>query len=135
MITASNKVLVSSYMTGQGAGGGTGDPAMSLAVPVEQYRTSYMFHAPTNYESNYVDVAAPMGAVITLDGMPIPALTPIGGTTFGLARVYPLTAGPLGDGNHSIVGDQAFGITVYGYGQYTSYWYPGGLDLGRIIIE
>ena len=27
----------------------------------------------------------------------------------------------------------AFGITVYGYGQYTSYWYPGGLDLNTII--
>ena len=26
-----------------------------------------------------------------------------------------------------------FGITVYGYGQYTSYWYPGGLDLKDII--
>ena len=26
-----------------------------------------------------------------------------------------------------------FGITVYGYGQYTSYWYPGGLNLTDLI--
>ena len=44
-----------------------------------------------------------------------------------------LTAGPNADGSHSITGSAAFGITVYGYGQYTSYWYPGGLDLSTII--
>ena len=134
-IESDRKILVAEYMTGQGAGGNTGDPAMALAVPVDQYRTSYMFHAPTNYESNYVDVTAPMGAAIMLDGAPVSGFTPIGSSGFGLARVYPLTAGPLADGNHTITGDMAFGIQVYGYGQYTSYWYPGGLDLGRIVVE
>ena len=132
MIEASEKVLVSQYMSGQDAGGGTGDPAMTLAVPVEQFRTSYLFHAPTNYESNYVDVTAPMGATVTLDGAPL-NFTPIGSTGFGFIRVYPLNAGPANDGNHSMTGSAAFGITVYGYGQYTSYWYPGGLNLTDII--
>ena len=132
LITADQKVLVAQYMEGQDAGGGTGDPAMTLAVPVEQFRTSYLFHAPTNYESNYVDVTAPMGANIMLDGMPL-TLTAVGTSGFGLSRVYPLGAGPGGDGSHNITGDMAFGITVYGYGQYTSYWYPGGLNLTDII--
>ena len=132
LIVADQKVLVAQYMEGQEAGGGTGDPAMALAVPVEQFRTSYLFHAPVNYESNYVDVTAPMGAVVTLDGAPL-VLQPIGTSGYGLARVYPLGNGPLGDGNHSMSGDQPFGITVYGYGQYTSYWYPGGLNLTDII--
>lgn len=132
LITASNKVLVAQYMEGQEAGGGTGDPAMALAVPVEQFRTQYLFHAPINYESNYVDVTAPIGATVTLDGAPL-MFTPIGTTGFGLARVNGLSAGAAGDGNHMIQGNQAFGITVYGYGQYTSYWYPGGLDLNTII--
>ncbi len=131
-ITADQKVMVAQYMEGQDAGGGTGDPAMALAVPVEQFRTDYLFHAPTEYESNYVDVTAVMGATVTLDGMAL-TFTPIGTTGYGLARVYPLTAGPGGDGNHSIQGDMPFGITVYGYGQYTSYWYPGGLDLNDVI--
>ncbi|HZG96708.1 MAG TPA: hypothetical protein VEY14_00405, partial [Nocardioidaceae bacterium] len=26
--------------------------------------------------------------------------------------------------DHTITGDQAFGVQVYGYGQYTSYWSP-----------
>jgi hypothetical protein len=132
MIEASEKVLVAQYMSGQQAGGGTGDPAMALAVPVEQFRTSYLFHAPTNYESNYVDVIAPMGASVMLDGAPL-AFQPIGTTGFGFVRVYPLTAGPANDGNHTMTGTVAFGIAVYGYGQYTSYWYPGGLNLTDII--
>lgn len=132
LIEANEKILVAQYMSGQDAGGGTGDPAMALAVPVEQFRTSYLFHAPTNYESNYVDVTAPMGATVMLDGAPL-AFTPIGATGYGFVRVFPLGAGPGNDGNHSIIGSAAFGITVYGYGQYTSYWYPGGLNLTDLI--
>jgi hypothetical protein len=132
-ITADQKVLVAQYMEGQDAGGNTGDPAMTLAVPVEQFRSSYLFHAPTSYESNYVDVTAPMGANVSLDGGAPLMFTPIGSSGFGLARVQALGAGPGNDGNHSIQGDMAFGITVYGYGQYTSYWYPGGLNLDTII--
>jgi hypothetical protein len=132
-ITASSKVLVAQYMSGQTAGGNTGDPAMALAVPVEQFRTSYLFHAPTSYESNYVDIIAPVGAAVSLDGGAAITLTPIGGSAFALGRVNPLTAGPANDGNHSISGTAAFGISVYGYGQYTSYWYPGGLNLTSVI--
>ena len=131
-IRSDQKVMGVQYMTGQEAGGNTGDPAMALAVPVEQFRTQYLFHAPTNYESNYVDVTAPVGATIMLDGTPL-TFTPIGTTGYALARVYPLGPGPGNDGNHSIQGNMSFGITVYGYGQYTSYWYPGGLDLNTII--
>lgn len=132
LVEGSEKILVAQYMSGQSAGGGTGDPAMALAVPVDQFRTNYLFHAPTNYESNYVDVTAPMNETVMLDGVPL-VFTPIGGTGYGLARVYPLNAGPGNDGNHSISGSAAFGITVYGYGQYTSYWYPGGLNLTSIL--
>jgi hypothetical protein len=132
LIKADQKVLVAQYMEGQEAGGGTGDPAMTLAVPVEQFRTEYLFHSPTNYESNYVDVTAPVGATIMLDGAPL-NFTPIGTSGYAISRVTALPAGPNNDGNHSIQGNMAFGITVYGYGQYTSYWYPGGLNLNTII--
>ena len=33
---------------------------------------------------------------------------------------------------HTINSSAAFGIVVYGYGRFTSYMYPGGLDLERI---
>ena len=108
---------------------------MALAVPIEQFRTQYLFLAPTNYETNYVDVTAPVGANIVLDGTPVTSWTAIGTTGWQLARVVPLNAGPNNDGEHSITGDQGLGITVYGYGSDTSYWYPGGLDLHQVVIQ
>jgi hypothetical protein len=107
---------------------------MALGVPVEQFRSAYLFHAPTNYTTNYVDVVAPMGAVVMLDGSAL-TFTAIGTTGYGLSRVTPLGPGPASDGNHGIAGTMPFGITVYGYGQDTSYWYPGGLNLADIPVN
>jgi hypothetical protein len=125
-IASDKKILVAQYMQGQQAGGNSGDPAMAIAVATDQYRSKYLIHAPTNYESNYVNLTAPMGAVIQLDGAPVGGFVAIGATGFGVARVK---VNNNGDGNHILTGDKAFGVHVYGYGQYTSYWYPGGLDL------
>jgi hypothetical protein len=133
-IRADHKILVSETMLGQEAGGGTGDPAQTIAVPVDQYRTEYLFHAPTNYEVNYVNVTAPTGAQVTLDGAPATGFAPIGASGYSAARVQ-LGAGIGGNGDHTASSNEPFGISVYGYGQYTSYWYPGGLDLENIPIE
>ena len=132
-VTANHKILVAQYMEGEEAGGGMGDPAMALAVATDQYRQSYLFHAPTNYESNFVQVTAPTGASIMLDGAPVTAtFAPIGGSGFGIARIaLPNT----GTGDHNMTGTMPFGIQVYGYGQYTSYWYPGGLNLNTIPVN
>jgi hypothetical protein len=134
-VTGTGKLMVSHYMEGQDApgGGGTGDPDMTLAVPIDQYRTSYLFHAPTNYDGgNYVNITAPSGATVMVDGAPVTAFTPIGASGYGVARVALSNAG---DGSHAASSAMPFGISVYGYGQYTSYWYPGGLDLRPIVVE
>lgn len=131
-VSADKKILVVQYMQGQGAGGDTGDPAMSLAIPVDQYRMDYQFHAPVNYESNFVNITAPIDAVITLDGVQVAGFAPIGNSGIGLLRAELSDAG---SGDHLITGTHPFGIMVYGYGQYTSYWYPGGLDLATIVVE
>jgi hypothetical protein len=128
-IHSTTKIDVMQYMLGQDAGGNSGDPAMAQAVGLQQYRTNYLFHAPTNYEKNYVNITAPTGATVTLDGAAVSGFVAIGGTGYGMARLLlPNTNG----GNHTVVGSQPVGISVYGYGQYTSYWYPGGLDLKLI---
>jgi len=51
--------------------------------------------------------------------------------TTNIARVH---LANNGGGNHTLAGDQKTGAQVYGYGQYTSYWYPAGLDL-KIIPQ
>lgn len=134
-VTANHKILVAQFMEGSTVAGNTGDPSMTVAVPIDQFRSDYLFHAPTNYQTNYVDIVAPVAAVITLDGAPIPPIVAIGTSGWGLARINPLSNGPAGDGNHRILGNVGFGIQVYGYGMDTSYWYPGGLDLHPIVIE
>jgi hypothetical protein len=140
-ITSDKKVVVMQYMLGSERTGelfglpantpvnGLGDPAMTLAPSIDQFRLQYLFHAPTNYLANYVNVIAPAGSAITLDGVAVTGFSAVGGTGFEVARV-PLDN--AGNGNHEIVGNSPFGITVYGYGDYTSYWYPGGSDLNFI---
>lgn len=135
-VMANKKVVVAQYMVSQNVPGGnnTGDPAMALAVPTAQYRTNYQFHAPTNYTTNYVNITAPMGTDVVLDGTSVPAAsyTEIGSSGFGVARVQ---LSNTGNGTHTATSTTPFGISVYGYGSYTSYWYPGGLDLEPIVIE
>ena len=128
-VTASAPIAVVQYMTAQTAGGDTGDPSMALAIPQEQFRSSYLFHAPLTFKTNYVNVIAPVGVAVDVDGSAIVANEPIGSSGYGVTR---LVLGAGNGGYHAASSSAPFGISVYGYGDYTSYWYPGGLDLRTI---
>ncbi|MCB9754338.1 MAG: hypothetical protein H6713_30720 [Myxococcales bacterium] len=128
-VSSNNKILVAQYMVGQGANFGTSDPAMLVAVATEQYRTNYLFHAPTGWSGNYVDIIAPDGVSVNVDGAPVMAFAPIGATGFSVAHVK---LNNNGDGNHTVESAAKIGISVYGVLNYGSYWYPGGLDLALI---
>jgi len=113
--------------TGSASGAPQGDPSQSFAVGVEQYRQSYVFLAPTDYKTSYVDVIAGPDTKITIDNADATAkLTPITGTTFFLARA-PLPA--INGGVHTLTATRPVGIQVVGYGDNTSFQYPGGLNL------
>jgi hypothetical protein len=109
-----------------------GDPSSSTAVTVEQYRTKYVFLAPTDYDYSFVDIVQPMtGAMVVLDGQPL-AVTPTAiSSGYGVARV-PLSGG--NNGAHVLTSALPVGIQVIGYGAYTSYQYPGGLNLKVISM-
>lgn len=130
-VTADKPVSVVQYMEGQNAGGGAGDPAMALTVTESQYRKQYLIHAPTNYPTNYANIVAPSSATVTVDGVDVDAaqFQTIGSSGYSVIR---LALSNAGDGNHTIVGSKPVGVTVYGYGQVTSYWYPGGLNLNDL---
>jgi hypothetical protein len=108
-----------------------GDPSQSNAIAVEQYRVKYVFLAPTDYTESYVDITMPMtGAGVVLDGAALSVNpTQIGTSTYGIARVA-LTNG--NNGAHILTSTLGVGIQVIGYGAYTSYQYPGGLNLNAI---
>ncbi len=108
-----------------------GDPDQSLMAAVPQFRTNYVFLAPTDYTENYAVVVTSMGAQVSLDGSAVGAApTPITGTTYGILRL-PLMPGVAG-GAHVLISTQPVGLQVMGYGSYTSYMFPGGLDLQHI---
>jgi len=106
-----------------------GDPSMSFAVAVEQYRTAYIFLAPNDYDISYVDIVGPTGVSVSIDNQSVGGFTAIGSSGYGVAR-YKLGAGNAGA--HTLSSTAPVGIQVMGYGQYTSYQYPGGSDLTAI---
>ncbi|MEM9194420.1 MAG: IgGFc-binding protein [Myxococcota bacterium] len=126
---------VAQFLVGQDYGGfgasgemATGDPAFALAIPTEQFRNEYTFLAPNTFIQSFVNVTAPNGASVTLDGNPVSGFRPVGNTGFQTARVM------IPGGQHNIQSTQGFGIVVYGFGSYTSFFYPGGLDFEVINI-
>ena len=95
---------------------------------MEQYRVKYVFLAPSDYTVNYADIVAPSGAKVLLDG-----------TVLDLASTLPLPDGYVivraglmpgaNGGAHVLLASAPVGVQVLGYGEFTSYQYPGGLDL------
>ncbi len=135
-VTGDQEFAVASLMLGgalldPGAAVGTqkGDPSMSFATAIEQYRKRYIFLAPDDYDISYVDIVYPDGASLTLDGTTPAAGKAIGSTGFNIARAK-LGAGKAGA--HELTSTKPVGVQVMGYGSYTSYQYPGGLDLKSI---
>jgi len=129
-VSADQAVLIAQYMQGStSVPSGSGDPSMSLVVPSAQFRTDYVFVASSTYDSNFVNVIAPAGAAVTLDGATVAGgdFVPVGTSGFGVAREALMKTDA-----HRITSTSPFGIVVYGYGKDTSYMYPGGLDLKRI---
>ncbi len=89
-----------------------------------------MFLAPTDYKTSYVDIIAPASAVITLDGDNVSSsLRKISGTPWLGGHV---ALGEGKDGVHVLDSTEPIGIQIIGYGDNTSYQYPGGLNLSAI---
>lgn len=130
-MTTDKPVLVAHYLQGQSSvDSGAGDPSMAVAVPSAQYRDNYIFSVSNTYDFNFVNVVAPRGATVLLDGEALPdsVFRDIGATNYRVARQML----PSDREVFRIEGTRPFGIVVYGYGAFTSYMYPGGLDLKKI---
>lgn len=109
-----------------------GDPAMVLEVPVEQFRNRYDVLIPSTYRLNFVNLIAPTGAEVTLDGMPLDPARVRG--PFPVGAGFEVRVLQIDAGAHTLAtaDGRPFGTKVYGVAAYTSYMYPGGLDLRPI---
>ncbi len=131
-VTGSHEFAVGSFMLGGSLidpAGGLGDPSESLMVSVEQYRTKYVFLAPDDYVMGFADIVAPIGTDLVLDGTTI-ATSPhemiADGYIVERIQLYKEA------GAHVLTSSAPVGLQVLGYGSYTSYQYPGGLNLKQI---
>jgi hypothetical protein len=130
LVTATAPVQLAQYMEGQAATSGamTGDPAMVLEVPTRQYRRDYVFVVPSTYTVSFVQAVAPDGAPLLLDGRPFTAER-----SFVESTPWTVHRARISPGTHRIstTDPRGLGLKVIGIAAYTSYMYPGGLDLGR----
>ncbi|MFO0667403.1 MAG: IgGFc-binding protein [Polyangiaceae bacterium] len=135
-VTGSNEFGVATFQLGgelvdPGALEPMGDPSQSFAVGVEQFRKKYVFLAPADYKFNFVDIVAPQGATITIDGKDVSGeLKALSGTEYFVGHVA-LQVG-ANNGAHVLESSVPVGIQVLGYGENTTYQYPGGLNLAVI---
>lgn len=109
-----------------------GDPSHTMVVAPEQFRKEYTFLAPADFVDSYADVVVPTGAEVTLDGAVLTAAQePIAGSEWSIVRA-PLS--PDGGGVHQIstTDERGLGLQVAGFGNATSFYYPGGLNLKLI---
>ncbi len=129
-VSGTHPFVAMQYMLGSTANGliqnePFGDPSQVLLAPVRQFRDSYVFFSSNTYDTNWVTIVARTGTRVTLDGVEVSQseYTALGASGFALARVR------LTGERHAMSASTPFGITVYGYGIYTSYAYPGGTNL------
>lgn len=65
-------------------------------VSTEQYRTKYVFLAPSDYDVSFIDVVQPMGATLTLDGATVGVAPTAVSSGYGVARASSSGPGTTG---------------------------------------
>ena len=143
-VTADQPISIGQFFASQSATTGTtlpleGDPSFVLLPPIEQWRASYTVLNAADIRDNYIGLVIDDTKVLTvqIDGNPVPpgAWVAIAGSPFKVANVA------VASGTHTVdVTPKAgitplpgAGVTVYGFDEYVSYGYTGGLDLTTIV--
>jgi hypothetical protein len=130
-IRSSEPVLVAHLLASIVDGGSTdlataGDPALSWVAPVSQHLERYTLAVPAQFPANYLSIAAPAGARVSLDGGDVTAqLSAVGSGGFKAGRL------PLAPGRHQVVCPGGCWVELAGYGDTTAYLTAGGSGLQR----
>ncbi|MBX5482976.1 MAG: IgGFc-binding protein [Myxococcaceae bacterium] len=142
VVTADQPIAVAQIFAGQDATSGgafQGDPSLILLPPVEQWRSEYTVQSAPGLNDNFLAISIDSTRVdsVSVDGVPIPmaSFQQVGTTNFFTVNkdvsvgVHTISVTPK-SGQVQLPGA---GVVVYGYDQYVSYGYTGGLDLGAIV--
>jgi hypothetical protein len=101
-----------------------GDPALLIAVPVEQYQPIHNIQVPAGYSFDYLGIVAPNEANVLIDGVAVPS-----GTFYPLGAGYKIATRPIKDGAHRVTSNSAIGVSVYGFDDEVAYASHGGTGL------
>lgn len=136
-VQSSRPISVGAFISGQNTvfdqvnwGDHAGDPSFFLLPPQQQYRTSYTFLTPATYFQSYITITTMPGFTLELDGEVIDPLDHphemLPDESMLLAHIE------VDPGPHFIRSNVPFGLVVYGYDNYVSYAYTGGLNLTKL---
>jgi hypothetical protein len=133
-VSANQPIMVGHYLKSVIRAGifdakGSGDPDLALAVPVEQFRSSYTFLVPQDYNKQFISVVAGIGNNVTLDG------TDVSDQLTGFSDTWAGGRIKVNPGQHTLSCTGGCGLEVYGYSDAVSYMFAGGLDLEQIVVE
>lgn len=134
-IVAEGLIFVNQYANSSDADLVTIADPFQLTVPaVDLWRSEYEICVPdAGFDAHYLNLVVPKGGegAVALDGSPIPAsqYSPVGSSGFSGAQV------PVSPGVHFLTSSTAgttgiplpFGLAVYGWAEYDSYGFPGGM--------
>lgn len=141
-ISSNQPIQVGQFFAGQETTLGSprpeqGDPSFVLLPPVEQWRSNYTVLTAPGIKDNYLGLVIDNAKVLSVqvDGTAVSGFLPIGATTFRYLNV------PVSVGTHiinvvakpGVTQQPGAGVTVYGFDNYVSYGYTGGLDLSTIV--
>jgi hypothetical protein len=131
-VAGSHALLAGQLLVGQGITTNpalASDPGFAVTYPSEQFRTEYAFFAPERLDRHFAGIAAPVGAIVQLDGVELEPGTPIGASGWQELRVE------IEGGVHHLDASEPIGLVSYGADDASSYLYPGGADLSVINLE
>lgn len=131
-IVSSEPVLVVQYSNSTTFDDVTSDPFMMIVPPFEQFLEGYTFATPTEgFGANFANVVVrdSSATLLQLDGefLDDSDFTPIPGSDFSYAQL------PIDLGSHTLEGAVS-GLFVYGFDDFDSYGYPGGLSLSEVAL-
>ena len=124
-ITANKPIFVAQYMSGHDLGAGDGDPLMIGVQPASSATKDHRFFAfpgvaPYDYTTSRVNVIAPNGATVKLDGSAVGGFTALPGGTHRWATV------DLQPGEHRVRASAPVLVYVYGMRPLAAYGFVAG---------
>jgi len=137
VVSSSVPFGVTQYMVGRQAGSqlppgpdsDMTDPSQTVLVPVSRFLKRYYIAVPPGFQDHRIDVIASTGSEVTWNDDVIPSseFHAVGASGFSVARLSGVEPGK----RHVLRSDSSFGVQVYGFGRYTSWMTPGGLETRR----